>query len=91
MKLSALACHVLPKGFHRIRHHGLLANGNRANTVAKARELLGVPAPVAEPGPEAPEPTSRAFARVRVPVVETACSSSRSLHAAARRGISRHQ
>ena len=44
--------HVLPKGFHRIRHYGLLANGNRANAVAKARELLGVPAPVAEPGPE---------------------------------------
>jgi hypothetical protein len=43
--------HVLPKGFHRIRHYGLLANGNRANAVAKARELLGVPAPF-EPGPE---------------------------------------
>ena len=37
--------HVLPKGFHRIRHSGLLANGNRAGNVAKARELLGVPAP----------------------------------------------
>jgi hypothetical protein len=38
--------HVLPKGFHRIRHYGLLANGNRAANVAKARELLAVPAPV---------------------------------------------
>ena len=37
--------HVLPKGFHRIRHYGLLANGNRAANVAKARELLAVPAP----------------------------------------------
>jgi len=36
--------HVLPKGFHRIRHYGLLANGNRAANVAKARELLAVPA-----------------------------------------------
>ena len=43
--------HVLPKGFHRIRHYGLLANGNRANAVAKARALLGAPAPV-EPRPE---------------------------------------
>jgi hypothetical protein len=34
--------HVLPKGFHRIRHYGLLANGNRAEHLAKARELLGV-------------------------------------------------
>jgi len=44
--------HVLPKGFHRIRHYGLLANGNRAENVAKARELLGVRAPANEPEPE---------------------------------------
>jgi hypothetical protein len=44
--------HVLPKGFHRIRHYGLLANGGRADNVAKARELLGVPVPVKEPVPE---------------------------------------
>src|SRR5258705_8386120 len=40
--------HVLPKGFHRIRHYGLLASGNRAETIARARELLGLAAPVAE-------------------------------------------
>ncbi len=34
--------HVLPKGFHRIRHYGLFANGNRAEAIAKARELLAV-------------------------------------------------
>ena len=34
--------HVLPKGFHRSRHYGLLANGNRVANVARARELLGV-------------------------------------------------
>src|SRR5205814_7407056 len=37
--------HVLPKGFHRIRHYGLFANGNRAESIAKARELLAVAAP----------------------------------------------
>jgi len=37
--------HVLPKGLHRIRHYGLFANGNRVNNIAKARELLDVPAP----------------------------------------------
>jgi hypothetical protein len=36
--------HVLPGGFHRIRHYGLLANGNRAAYVERARELLGVEA-----------------------------------------------
>ncbi len=35
--------HVLPKGFHRIRHCGLLANGNRTANIARARELLAVP------------------------------------------------
>jgi hypothetical protein len=44
--------HVLPKGFHRIRHYGLLANGNRTDNVAKARELLAVPAPAVEPEPK---------------------------------------
>jgi hypothetical protein len=39
--------HVLPRGFHRIRHYGLLANGNRAENIAKARALLAV-SPAAE-------------------------------------------
>ncbi len=37
--------HVLPHGFHRIRHYGLLANGGRAKNIARARELLDVPKP----------------------------------------------
>ena len=44
--------HVLPKGFHRIRHYGLFANGNRADNIARARELLNVPPPVKEPDEE---------------------------------------
>ena len=32
--------HVLPDGFHRIRHYGLLASGNRKANIAKARALL---------------------------------------------------
>jgi hypothetical protein len=35
--------HVLPGGFHRIRHYGLLANGNRKTSLVLARELLRVP------------------------------------------------
>ena len=34
--------HVLPSGFHRIRHYGLLANGSRRLSLAAARQLLGV-------------------------------------------------
>jgi hypothetical protein len=38
--------HVLPKGFHRIRHYGLFAGTNRADNIATARALLGVAPPV---------------------------------------------
>jgi hypothetical protein len=34
--------HVLPSGFHRIRHFGLLASGTRADNIARARRLLNV-------------------------------------------------
>ena len=36
--------HVLPHGFHRIRHYGLFANKSRARSLARARELLCLPA-----------------------------------------------
>jgi hypothetical protein len=56
--------HILPDGFHRIRHVGFLANTTRAKAIARARELLAdrlpPPAPepksVATPVPEAPAP-----------------------------------
>jgi hypothetical protein len=35
--------HVLPKGFHRIRHYGLLASAGRKANIAHARELLAAP------------------------------------------------
>ena len=34
--------HVLPSGFHRIRHYGLIANTGRRENLVRARELLGV-------------------------------------------------
>ena len=54
--------HVLPKGFHRIRHYGLLANGNRVANVARARELLNAMPPASEtatPDAAAPGEASR--------------------------------
>jgi hypothetical protein len=35
--------HVLPCGFHRIRHYGLLASGTRTDNIARARQLLAMP------------------------------------------------
>lgn len=46
--------HVLPRGFHRIRHYGLLAGSSRKASIARARELLGVPASTEELSSEEP-------------------------------------
>jgi Putative transposase/Transposase zinc-binding domain len=49
--------HVLPKGFHRIRHYGLLASAARQANIARARELLAASEP-----PARPDPTTKATA-----------------------------
>lgn len=45
--------HVLPHGFHRIRHYGLLASAARHDNLALARRLLAVTPEAEEPEPEA--------------------------------------
>ena len=47
--------HLLPKGFHRIRHYGLFANANRAANIRRVRELLGQLPPADTPEGEATE------------------------------------
>ena len=46
--IRRLLIHVLPGGFHRIRHYGLLASGVKADNLALARALLGVAPPAPE-------------------------------------------
>jgi len=46
--------HVLPKGFHRIRHYGLLAGAARKTNLALARVLLAVAPPPHDDMPEEP-------------------------------------
>jgi len=41
--------HVLPHGFHRIRHYGLFAKANCTANVARARELLALAKPQDQP------------------------------------------
>jgi hypothetical protein len=48
--------HVLPKGFHRIRHYGLLASATCKANIARARELMAVPVPVMDPPTEQDDP-----------------------------------
>ena len=45
--------HVLPRGFHRIRHYGFLASSTKATTIARARELIAAATPTAQqPAPD---------------------------------------
>ena len=48
--------HVLPNGFHRIRHVGFLANAQRARLIARARELLADRMTPPLPAPEIAQP-----------------------------------
>ena len=62
--------HVLPKGFHRIRNYGLLANGSRADNIARARALLNVPKPDAIPDdPKSADAARAADARASMPML----------------------
>jgi putative transposase/transposase-like zinc-binding protein len=45
--------HVLPGGFHRIRHYGLFASGTRSGNIARARELLAMPPRPRQPDADA--------------------------------------
>ena len=77
--------HVLPKGFHRIRHYGLFASGAKADDLTAARDLLAAPAPA-----EADASESGTGAEKPVPPAAAACTSSRSSIAAKLRGIAHH-
>jgi hypothetical protein len=83
---------VLPKGLHRIRHYGLLANGNQAANLARMRELLGVAIPEAEPC-DTSEPGLTGAALCPMPVLWRANAHYADrlcrLYAASRRGAAR--
>lgn len=55
--------HVLPDGFHRIRHYGLLASATRKTTIARIRDLLGQ----RPPEPDAQEAAESAPLTLREP------------------------
>jgi hypothetical protein len=64
--------HVLPKGFHRIRHYGLLASPNRAANIAYARQLLAMPLPPKNPRRPKQQSTNRACCRGHARAAEAA-------------------
>ena len=48
--------HVLPSGFHRIRHYGLLAGAMRADNIERVRQLLAAAEAAPQPSREADNP-----------------------------------
>jgi Putative transposase/Transposase zinc-binding domain len=48
--------HVLPSGFHRIRHYGLMAGATRADTIERVRQLLATAEAAPQPSREADNP-----------------------------------
>jgi hypothetical protein len=50
--LRRFLLHVLPNGFQRIRHYGLLGNRHRAKNLARCRALLGVLTLGTQPQPD---------------------------------------
>ncbi len=85
--------HVLPKGFHRIRHDGLLATGTRAKNVKRARALLDTAAPRTDASDlvsrTQSQPTTARAARCRhVPAAARDCLSSNGSSAEKCPGIS---
>ena len=57
--------HVLPAGFHRIRHYGLFANAARSANLAKVRALLQPPPP--------PPPAAQDDVATLIPELPRAC------------------
>jgi Putative transposase len=57
--------HVLPSGFHRIRHYGLFAGTVRAHNIERVRQLLAAP--------KAPPESSRAGAQTPSPARRCPC------------------
>ena len=54
--------HVLPSGFHRVRHYGLFAGTVRAHNIERVRQLLAAPKPrpaEADRDTETPSPAHR--------------------------------
>lgn len=49
--------HALPRGFHRIRHYGLLASGTRKGNLERARQLLAIAPPATADMPVEPTDT----------------------------------
>jgi len=67
--------HVLPSGFHRIRHYGLFAGAVRADNVERARQLLAA----AENAPQPSRPEADSQAEDELPARRCPCCGGRML------------
>src|SRR5258708_2727899 len=72
--------HVLPNGFHRIRHCGLLASGTKTETIARIRELIAAVAPVQTAHQPQPPDSTAATEQATHPPPSCGCLPNRIQH-----------
>jgi hypothetical protein len=82
--------HVLPSGFHRLRHYGLFANGGRAENLARAASCSPCRRNMMSPI-RPPIAMTRPCSRIPAHAVAAAWSSSRPSSAAAHHAIVRQR
>ena len=69
--------HVLPKGFHRIRHYGLLASSRtKAETIERARKLIELATPAQPLRSAKPDPAPAATEAIEKPIHPCPCCGS---------------
>lgn len=69
--------HVLPKGFHRIRHYGLLASSRtKAETIERARKLIELATPAQPLRSAKPDPAPAATQAIEKPIHPCPCCGS---------------
>ena len=61
--------HVLPSGFHRIRHYGLFASAIRAHNIERARQALAAPKVSPQSAPAEADSDRNTFAGASMPLL----------------------
>lgn len=64
--LGRFVLHVLPRGFQRVRHYGLLGNRHKTSKLAACRHYFGIEAPSEVPQQKGVDPTTALLRRLGI-------------------------
>jgi hypothetical protein len=66
--LRRFVLHVLPRGFQRVRHYGLLGNRHKTSKLAACRRYFGTETPRTDPNKQGVDPTAALLRRMGIEV-----------------------